>query len=157
MDGLLALRAAHLIGAAVLFGTGAGIAFFMLMAHRTKDAAIIARTAQVVVVADFVFTTTAVVLQPVTGVALAWKVGWALTEPWIVLSLGLYVLTGTLWLPVVWIQMRIRDSARATAEAGAPLPRRYAQLFRIWCGCGVPAFLFVLGIFALMIGKTQLL
>jgi uncharacterized membrane protein len=102
------LRWLHVVGAAVLLGTGAGIAFFMLMAHRTRDARLIAHVAGTVVVADTLFTATAVVLQPVTGVLLAWQVGWSLTEPWILLSLALYVFTGLFWLPVlaiIWLMI----------------------------------------------------
>ena len=150
------LRWLHVLGAAVLLGTGAGIAFFMVMAHRTRDAALIAHVAGTVVLADTVFTATAVVLQPVTGVLLAWEVGWRLTEGWILLSLALYVLTGLFWLPVVAIQIRLRDLARAAAAASAPLPPAYRRLYRIWFACGFPAFLAVLAIFWLMLTRPQL-
>ena len=150
------LRWLHVLGAAVLFGTGAGIAFFMVMAHRTRDAALIAHVAGTVVLADTVFTATAVVLQPVTGVLLAWEVGWRLTEGWILLSLALYVLTGLFWLPVVAIQIRLRDLARAAAAASAPLPPAYRRLYRIWFACGFPAFLAVLAIFWLMLTRPLL-
>ena len=83
------LRWLHVIGATVLLGTGAGIAFFMVMAHRTRDPVLVAHVAATVVVADAVFTATAGVAQPVTGVLLARELGWSLAEPWIVLSLGL--------------------------------------------------------------------
>ncbi len=127
MTGELVLRWLHVGGATVLLGTGAGIAFFMLMAHRTRNAALISHTASVVVIADTLFTATAVVLQPVTGVMLAHSVGWSLAEGWILLSIGLYILTGVFWLPVVWIQIRLRDMARTAAEtnsstAGVLLP-----------------------------------
>ena len=150
------LRWLHVLGAAVLFGTGAGIAFFMVMAHRTRDAALIAHVAGTVVLADTVFTATAVVLQPVTGVLLAWEVGWRLTEGWILLSLVLYVVTGLFWLPVVAIQIRLRDLARAAAAASAPLPPAYRRLYRIWFACGFPAFLAVLAIFWLMLTRPLL-
>ena len=150
------LRWLHVLGAAVLFGTGAGIAFFMVMAHRTRDAALIAHVAGTVVLADTVFTATAVVLQPVTGVLLAWEVGWRLTEGWILLSLALYVVTGLFWLPVVAIQIRLRDLARAAAAASAPLPPAYRRLYRIWFACGFPAFLAVLAIFWLMLTRPHL-
>ena len=147
------LRWLHVIGAAVLLGTGAGIAFFMMMAHRTRDPAVIAHVAGTVVLADSVFTATAVVLQPITGALLAHEVGWSLTEPWILLSLGLYVLTGAFWLPVVVIQIRLRDLARAAAGGGRALPARYRRLFRIWFACGFPAFAAVLAIFWLMLTR----
>ena len=150
------LRWLHVIGATVLLGTGAGIAFFMLMAHRTGDARLIAHTAAVVVIADWLFTTTAVIAQPVTGFLLARELGWDLSEPWIAISLALYVLTGVCWLPVVWIQARLRDLARDAALQGAPLPARYRRLFRWWFALGFPAFGAVMAILWLMISRPSL-
>jgi uncharacterized membrane protein len=147
------LRWAHIIGATVLFGTGAGIAFFMLMAQRTDRADIVAHVAGTVVIADFVFTASAVVFQPVTGLLLAWEMGWQLSEGWIVLSLLLYVITGIFWLPVVWIQRRIRDLASEAASAGMPLPDEERRLYRIWFLCGFPAFASVMIILWLMVSK----
>jgi uncharacterized membrane protein len=145
------LKYVHIIGASVLLGTGAGIAFFMLVAHLGRDPAVIAGVARIVVIADFLFTATAVVAQPVTGVALAWHMGYSLTEAWIVLSILLYIVTGAFWLPVVWIQMQLRDLAVAAARERRELPRRYHTLFRIWFAFGFPAFAAVLAIFWLMI------
>lgn len=147
------LRWAHVIGASVLLGTGAGIAFFMVMAERTKDPRLIAHTASIVVIADWLFTASAVVLQPLTGVLLALAIGWKLTEGWIVASLALYVMVGVFWLPVVWIQHQLRDLARAAAEAGEPLPERFHRLYRIWFWSGFPAFAGVLAIVWLMIAR----
>ncbi len=154
MEWLHLLRLAHILGAVALLGTGAGIAFFMVMAHRTANARIIAHTAGTVVIADWIFTAVAVVAQPVTGVLLARETGWDLTEGWIVAALGLYVVTGVFWLPVVWIQKRMRDLARA-AEGGA-LPAEYSRLFRIWFVCGFPAFFAVLTIMWLMVVKPHI-
>jgi uncharacterized membrane protein len=150
------LKLAHVIGACVLFGTGLGIAFFMWMAHRTADPATIAATARSVVIADAVFTASAVILQPLTGAALAHLMGYSLRAPWIVASLGLYLLVGACWLPVVWIQIKLRDLAGAARDSGLPLPARYHQLFRIWLALGWPAFAGVIAIVALMIGKPSL-
>lgn len=155
MDGETLLRLAHVIGACVLLGTGAGIAFFMLMAHRTGQAALIAHTAGIVVIADTVFTATAAVAQPVTGYLLVRSVGWSLTEGWIALSLILYVFVGAFWLPVVWIQLRLRDLARVAVAEGAALSPRYHRLFRIWFLCGIPAFLAVLVIVWLMLARPD--
>ena len=155
IDAYLALKLLHVIGAAVLFGTGVGIAFFMLMAHRTQDPALIAHTAGVVVVADAVFTATAVVVQPVTGAALAHLAGYSLSDGWIWLSLVLYAVTGAFWLPVVWIQIRMHDLAGKAAAEGAPLPGAYYALFRVWFVFGFPAFAAVVGIFWLMLAKPS--
>jgi uncharacterized membrane protein len=156
MELLDALRWMHVVGATVLFGTGVGIAFFMVMAHRTRDPILIAHVAETVVVADALFTATAVVLQPLTGMALARTIGWSLTEGWIVLSIGLYILTGTFWLPVVRIQARMRDLARTAARSGVPLPEQYERLYRIWFLCGFPAFAAVLAIVWLMIARPSI-
>src|SRR5690242_7993802 len=115
------LKFLHLIGAAVLLGTGAGIAFFMLMAHLTRDPAVIAAVARIVVIADFLFTATAVIAQPATGIALAAEAGYPLNEGWILLSILLYLFTGAFWLPVVWMQIRMRDLAATAQATGEPL------------------------------------
>lgn len=149
------VRWLHVIGATVLLGTGAGIAFFMLMAHRTGDARLIAHVAGTVVVADFLFTASAVIAQPLTGLWLARLIGWPLSEGWIALSLLLYVVTGLFWLPVVWIQMRLRTLATETAANATALPAAYHRLFRIWLACGFPAFLSVLAILWLMLARPH--
>lgn len=150
------LKWLHVIGAAVLLGTGAGIASFMLMAHRTHSPALVAHTAGMVVRADFIFTASAVVLQPITGLLLANLVGWKLTEGWLALSLGLYVLAGLCWLPVVWIQIRMRDLARQAEREGNPLPKAYHDLYARWFLLGIPAFLSMLAIVWLMVAKPSL-
>jgi uncharacterized membrane protein len=156
MDWTLLLRWLHLIGATVLLGTGAGIAFFMVMAHRTRNLMLIAHTASIVVIADWLFTATAVIAQPITGILLANAIGWRLEEGWIALSLALYVITGAFWLPVVWMQHRMRDLARAAAAANAPLPDEYDRLYRAWFICGFPAFFAVLGILWLMAARPHI-
>jgi uncharacterized membrane protein len=156
MDPYTLLKVAHVVGAAVLLGTGAGIAFFMLMAHRTGEPSLIAHTAGIVVVADAVFTATAVVLQPVTGVALAHLAGFPLLGGWIGLSLMFYIVAGACWLPVVFIQIRMRNLARAAAQKGRPLPPAYSRLFRLWFALGFPAFAAVVAIIWLMVAKPGL-
>jgi uncharacterized membrane protein len=153
MTAYFALKFLHVIGAAVLLGTGAGIAFFMLLAHRTGDVPTIASVARIVVIADFLFTATAVVMQPITGALLAWIVGYSLLDGWILWSIVLYIVTGAFWMPVVWMQMRMRDLATTAAREGKPLPAEYHRLFRFWFAFGFPAFAAVLGIFWLMIAK----
>jgi len=156
MDGALLLRWLHVIGACVLLGTGAGIAFFMVMAHRTGQPALIAHTAKIVVIADWAFTASAVIVQPITGALLAQTIGWPLSEGWILLSLVLYVLTGAFWLPVIWIQHRLRDLAVAAVQANAPLPDQYHRLYRVWFACGFPAFFAVLAIVWLMLARPSI-
>jgi uncharacterized membrane protein len=150
------LKYLHIVGASVLLGTGSGIAFFMLVAHIQGKPAVIAAVGRIVVLADFVFTASAVVVQPVTGLLLVWTVGYSITEGWIMWSLVLYVFTGLFWLPVVWMQMRLRDLAADAARLNEPLPQAYYTTFMWWCAFGVPAFLAVAIIIWLMIARPQI-
>ncbi|HET6493515.1 MAG TPA: DUF2269 domain-containing protein [Burkholderiales bacterium] len=151
----LILKYLHVLGAVVLLGTGVGIAFFMLMAHRSGDAAHIFRTARTVVLADFLFTATAAVAQPVTGVLLMRGLGLSPNDGWLLLSLALYVAAGVFWLPVVWMQMRMRDLAGVALKRGAPLGADYHRLFRLWFLFGFPGFGAVIAILWLMIAKPE--
>jgi uncharacterized membrane protein len=143
----------HVLGAIVILGTGGGIAFFMLMAHRTGDAAFIARTAAIVVIADMLFTLTAVLLQPVSGGVLMMLSSTAVTERWLMTSLGLYAVAGLFWVPVIFMQMEMRDLAREAAMKSQPLPPRYFALYRRWFLFGIPGFGSVMAILWLMIAK----
>jgi uncharacterized membrane protein len=146
----------HVIGACVLLGTGAGIAFFMVISNLSGDPKLIAHTAGIVVLADTVFTATAFIAQPVSGYFLAELVGWPVFEGWVFAALTLYALIGLFWLLVVWIQIRLRDLAQIAGAQGQPLPVQYHRLYRIWLACGFPAFAAVLGIVWLMITKPDL-
>ena len=150
------LKYIHVIGAIVFLGTGIGIAFFMLMAHRSHDAKFIAGTASIVVLADLIFTATAVIVQPVTGYLLLSETGTSLSERWVLVSLGLYLVAGAFWLPVVWIQRRMRDLAAQAAAHGKALPEQYQRLFRWWFVFGFPGFGSVMLIIWLMVAKPSL-
>jgi uncharacterized membrane protein len=148
-----AFKYLHMLGAIVILGTGTGIAFFMLMAHRSRDVGFIARTAGVVVIADALFTLTAVIAQPITGGVLMWLSSTAITERWLAASLVLYLIAGLFWVPVVFMQIEMRDLARAAAARAAPLPPRYFALFDRWFLFGIPGFGSVMIILWLMIAK----
>jgi uncharacterized membrane protein len=152
----LILKYLHVLGAVVILGTGSGIAFFMLAAHLSRDAVFIGRTAGLVVLADMLFTASAVVAQPVTGALLLWQTGTPLSESWVVASLVLYGVAGAFWLPVVWIQARLRDLAKRAGAAGEPLPPDYHRWFRVWFAFGFPGFTAVAAILWLMIAKPVL-
>ena len=148
-----AVKYLHVVGAIVILGTGAGIAFFMLMAHRSRDPSYIARTAATVVIADMLFTLSAVILQPVTGGWLMALSATTLAERWLATSLLLYVVAGLFWLPVIFMQVEMRDLAQMALSRDAPLPPRYFTLFRRWFVFGIPGFGSVMIILWLMIAK----
>jgi uncharacterized membrane protein len=143
----------HVLGAIVILGTGSGIAFFMLMAHRSRDVAFIARTSGVVVTADMLFTLSAVLLQPITGGLLMWLSSTAWVEGWLATALLLYAVAGLFWMPVIFMQIEMRNLARVADKHAQPLPSRYFVLFRRWFLCGIPGFGSVMAILWLMIAK----
>lgn len=146
------VKTLHILSATVLFGTGIGTAYFMWIANRSRDTRVIAAVAGHVVLADWLFTTPAVIFQPLSGVWLVQSAGYA-WDGWIATSLGLYVLAGLCWLPVVWLQLYMRKTAQAAASAGLPLPDTYWRAAKIWFWLGVPAFVSVVAVFFLMVAK----
>lgn len=149
----LALKWLHVMGATVVFGTGLGTAFHFWLAHRTRDAHTVAAAARSTVIADFAFTLPAVVLQPLTGLALAHLAGYPLASAWIVASSALYVLAGACWIPVVFIQRRMRDIAERCAREAEPLDGEYLRLWKMWFALGWPAFIALAAVLWLMIAR----
>jgi len=147
------LKTLHIISAAVLFGTGIGIAYFKWTVDRSGNVAAIRAVSERVVLADWLFTSTAIVVQPITGFALAQLAGYSIMSRWIFYSLVLYAIAGVCWLPVVALQLRMRSLARSAEEDGGPLDARYWHLSRAWLWLGVPAFSCLIAIFWLMVAK----
>lgn len=143
----------HVLSSTLLFGTGLGSAYYMFFASRTRDPRVVAAVVRYVVLADWLFTTTTIVFQPLSGFYLAHRAGIPWTVRWIAGSLALYVLAGFCWLPVVWMQIRMRDMARAAVSRSEPLPPLYWTYLRRWMALGVPAFLALVLVFWLMIAK----
>jgi uncharacterized membrane protein len=151
------VKTVHILGAIVIFGTGIGTAFQMWRAHRSGDARVVAAVARAVVLADWIFTAPAVVLQPVTGVMLIYMGGHYYHAPWLMAASLLYLLAGACWIPVVRLQIRMARLAGAAADAGAPLPDDYHRCFRRWFLLGWPAFIAMLAIVVLMVFKPDLM
>ena len=150
-DTFLAIKLVHILSATLLFGTGLGTAFFMWRSNRSNDIAAIAIVTRSVVLADTMFIMPAILIQPVTGYLMIEHMGYSLYTPWIFWSLVLYLLAGACWLPVVWLQMKMRDMAMEAVQNRKALPNTYGLYFRIWTCLGYPAFISVLIIFALMV------
>ena len=153
----LLLKYIHILSSTLLFGTGLGTAFHGFLAFRTKDPRVVAAVGRSVVLADWMFTAPAVVVQPVTGVAMALQTSVPLTSGWLALSVALYVFVGACWLPVVWLQIQLRRMAEICLRSGGgPLPPSYFRYLRFWFILGWPAFTAVLVIFYLMVFKPEL-
>ena len=149
----LVVKWLHVLSSTLLFGTGIGSAFYMLMACLSRDARIAFFVTRKVVIADWLFTATSVVVQPVTGLYLVNRLALPLTTGWIFWSVVLYLVAGACWLPVVWLQIRMRDLARGAAGSGQALPAAYWRYFRWWFALGIPAFVSLLVVFYLMVAK----
>jgi len=147
----------HVLGACVLLGIGLGIAFFVLVAHRTQHPGVIAVTARFAVVANLIFITAAIVVLALSGWALARAIGlWPFDESWIVLSIYLYLFVVLCWLPAVFIQIRMRNLAREAAVTAKKLPAGYRRLFVLWFCLGWPALAATVAIFALMVWQPRI-
>lgn len=153
---LSTLKFLHILSAVLLFGTGLGTAFHGMASNLSRDVRAIAVANRNVVLADWLFTTPTVVLQPVTGVWLALAQGWPLETGWIVVTLVLYAVAGACWLPVVWLQLQMRRLADDAVAAGTGLPPLYHRYFRIWFALGWPAFAAMVAILGLMVFKPAL-
>lgn len=153
---LVLIKYLHVLSSTLLFGTGIGTAFYLLMVSWKRDAHVVAVVAHYVVIADWLFTATTVVVQPLSGVYLAHKLGMPLSTPWLYWSLVLYAIAVGCWLPVVWLQIKLRDLAIEAARNATPLPDRYGALLGVWAAFGVPAFGCFLAIFYLMVAKPTL-
>ena len=153
MDTYLLVRLLHILSATLLFGTGLGSAFYMWRANKTGNPQVIAGVARNVVIADWLFTTPAVIIQPISGLWLVSTRGYALSEPWVLLSLLLFALAGACWLPVVWLQIQMRNLAETAVRTQTALDARYHRYMRWWFVLGWPAFAAVLLIFGLMVFK----
>ena len=149
----LTMKWLHILSSTLLFGTGLGSAFYLYFASRTRDARAVAVVARYVVVADWLFTATTVVFQPLSGWYLARLAGFPLSTPWIAWSFALYFLAGACWLPVVWIQIRMRALAQQAAATNAELPQAYWSYLRVWTILGMPAFVALIVVFWLMVAK----
>lgn len=153
MSDYLLLKWLHILSSTLLFGTGIGSAFYLLLASLSRDPAVAARVARWVVWADWLFTATTIVLQPLTGWLMVRSVGMDWSATWLRASIALYAVAVACWLPVVWLQMRMRDLADAATRAGEPLPATYRRCFIAWVALGIPAFFAFLAIFYLMTAK----
>lgn len=147
------IKTLHILSMVLLFGTGLGSAFYKWMADRSGQLAHIAVTNRHVVLADWCFTTPTVIFQPLSGLWLIGQLGLPLSTPWVAISLGLYVLAGACWLPVVWLQIRMRDLAGQALAGGHELPPSYWRMARAWFWLGVPAFCAMVLVVALMVFK----
>ncbi len=155
MDPYLTARWLHILSSTVLFGTGMGTAFQMVWAMRTGKLETIHSVASGVVVADWIFTTPAGVIQPLTGLWLIHLAGYSLTEPWLLCTYALYALAFLCWAPVVFLQLKIRDLAAEALAKGTPLPPQAHKLYRIWFALGWPAFAALVGVFWLMVNRPD--
>ena len=153
MNLYLLLKTLHILSSTILFGTGLGSAYYALRAWRSGQLPVIAVTFRHLVTADWLFIATTAVFQPLSGLAMVHVAGWSLAQGWLLWSLGLYVFTGLCWLPVVWLQIRVRDMAEAALREARPIEPLAYRYMNAWFILGWPAFIAFMVIFYLMVNK----
>lgn len=153
MNAYLLIKWIHILSATFLFGTGLGSAFYKWLTDKGGQLSAMAQTNRLVVTADWLFTTPTIVIQPITGLWLLHLLGIPLDQGWVVLTIALYVIAGLCWLPVVWLQIRMRDMSVAAMTRRQPLPGSYRHYARVWFWLGIPAFFAMVIIYGLMVFK----
>lgn len=153
MNTYLIIKWLHILSSVAMVGTGFGTAFYLFFCNRSRNVEAIAEVSRLVVRADTWFTTPAVIFQPLSGLWLMQQGGWSLGTGWVLTSIALFLLAGACWLPVVWLQLRLRDMALAARQDGQPLPERYWRYARFWEWLGYPAFFAMAVVFYLMVNK----
>ena len=156
INDILVMKWLHILSSTMLFGTGIGTAFYLFFVSRTRDTHAVAIVSKLVVTADWLFTATTIVFQPLSGFWLAHRMGYPPTSPWILLSLALFIAAALCWFPVVWLQMKLRDIAKAADDAGGELPPAYWNYFGWWVALGIPALVLFLAVFYLMVARPAL-
>lgn len=150
------VKVIHILSSTLLFGTGLGSAYYKWMSDRSGDLYSMAKTNETVVIADWLFTTPTVIIQPVTGLWLVHLMGIPLDQPWIISTIVLYIVAGGCWLPVVWLQIRMRDLATEALAQKGRLDDRYHHYAWIWFWLGIPAFISMIIIYFLMVFKPNI-
>lgn len=153
MEFYFLVKTLHVLSSTVVFGTGLGIAFFMLRSRVAADSEAKLFAARNTVLADYCFTAPAVVLQPLTGLMLIHLGGFDPMADWLVATYVIYGVAALCWLLVVWIQLQLKQMCCGAVEQGAPLSPRYFKLFKLWFLLGWPAFMGLVYIFYLMVAK----
>ena len=156
MNTYLVVKWLHIVSSVLMVGTGLGSAFYLYFANRSGSLAAQAVVSRLVVRADWWFTTPTAIIQPASGLLLAHLAGWPWSTPWIMLSLGLFIIAGACWLPVVWLQLRMAALAADAVDNRAPLPAQYWRYARRWEVLGYPAFVAMAAVFFLMVNKPAL-
>ena len=151
----LVVKWVHVVSSTLLFGTGLGSAFYMFFVSLTRDPRVVAPVVRYVVIADWLFTTPTAILQPASGLYLVYLAGFPLTTPWILWSIVLFLVAGAAWLPVVWMQIRMREMAARAVRDNAPLPAQYWSYLRVWVALGGVAFASLVVVFYLMVVKPS--
>lgn len=146
----MTLKLIHILSSTILFGTGLGTAFYMWRAQLSGDLSTFRTVAKNVVLADWVFTIPAVIIQPLTGIGMIYLAGLSWQQPWLYWSICLFIFVGACWLPVVYIQIKVAK----LLQSDQPDLQRIKRLMFCWYSLGVPAFLGVIGIFYLMVSKA---
>ncbi|MEJ2591514.1 MAG: DUF2269 domain-containing protein [Candidatus Thiodiazotropha sp.] len=156
MSEYLLFKWIHILSSTLLFGTGLGSAFYKWRTDRSGVLPAMAQTNALVVTADWIFTTPTIIIQPISGLWLLKLLGIPLDQGWVIAAVALYFIAGACWLPVVWLQIRMRDMTLAATQQGQPLPDGYQSHARIWFALGIPAFIAMVAVYALMVFKPAI-
>ena len=146
----------HIASVILLLGVGGGSAFYKFMADRSGNLEVIVHTNKMVVLADWLFTTPSVILQPITGIMLIHVMGISWETPWLFFSIILYIFSITLWLVAVYLQIKMKNLAIETQHKNEILDNKYFRLVKYWTWLGLFSAFMMAVIFYFMLFKPSL-
>lgn len=147
------LKWIHILSSTILFGTGVGSAFYMFLANRSRNLSAMYFAVRHVVIADWLFTTPSVIVQLLSGIGLLYVTGYDLNDSWVLWGIILYFSAGICWLPVVWIQIRMRNLIKTALDSNRDVSSDYWLFDRWWILLGSLAFPMIVIVFYLMVFK----
>ncbi len=145
---------AHILGVILLAGNITITAFWKVLADMTKDASLIAFANRGVIIADWIFTLSGIVLTLGGGIAISIMGQWPLFEvSWLSWSVFWFIVAGLLWMVfLVPLQIRQMRAAKLFADTGI-IPDSYWRDARLWITLGLIATVPLLIILYLMVVK----
>ena len=146
----------HIASVILLLGVGGGSAFYKFMADRSGNLEVIVHTNKMVVLADWLFTTPSVILQPITGIMLIHVMGISWETPWLFFSIILYIFSITLWLVAVYLQIKMKNLAIEAQHKNEILDNKYFRLVKYWTRLGLFSAFMMAVIFYFMLFKPSL-
>lgn len=140
----------HTISAILFIGNIMTAAFWKMKAEFTKDETHVHKTVKNIMLADYIFTIPSTIGLLGSGFLLAFQSNYSLQEiNWLTVSIGLFILTG-----VIWLSLLLPLQRKMMKYSGTQFnDKKYWKISRTWDVIGTISVLLPVIILYLMIAK----